>query len=60
MLRAYDCSGIKGERMKLNPFIKEAAGSGAAHFRTEGWGCGGVGVSEVSPGLITWHVRRDS
>lgn len=57
MLWAYDCSGIKGEHMKLNPFIKEATGNGEADLRTgrwRGW------VTEVSPGLMLWHAMRDS
>ena len=49
MLWAYDWPGIKGEHMKLNPFIKEATGSGEADRRTRGWGWGGWG------GLVGQH-----
>lgn len=51
MLWAYDCPGIKGEHMKLNPFIKEATGSGGGRPAEK---------AEVSPGLMPWHARKDS
>lgn len=57
MLWAFDCPGIKGEHMKLNPFIKEVAVSGEAELRARRWGgC----VTEVSPGLMLWHARKNS
>ena len=59
MLWAYDCPGIKGEHMKLNPFIKEATGSGEADRRA-GEGGRPAHRTEVSPFLMPWHARKDS
>lgn len=38
MLWVYDCPGIKGEHVKLDPFIKEATGSGEAGAEERGGG----------------------
>lgn len=53
MLWAYDCPGIKGEHMKLNPFIKETTGSGEAKG-DERVGVGG------RPAQEDWGVTRSN
>lgn len=66
MLWAYDSPGIKGEHLKLNTVIKEVSGSREGGWRTGGAGPGREGGgspaqrTEVSPGLMPWHARKDS
>lgn len=61
MLWADDCLRIKGEHLKPNTSFKEATGSGEADLGTRPGGGGRQAQrTEVSPGLMPRHARRDS